>query len=488
MSRITVHMDNHKYEYSFTSGCDLLSFLRSNGYSVSAPCGGNGKCGKCRVMLRRGGRSEEVIACKTVLNEDCEVFLVSDSSDISWNKVSSAVRAEGQERGLGAAIDLGTTTVAVSLYELESGRALGSLSRWNAQKSFGADVISRIGHCMDGGLPELCQLIREQIYDMMVELCRSADRPVSDIKTGFLAGNTVMEHIFAGISPDSIASAPYLPSSYFDSGEMIGLHGIPIHLSPCIAGYVGGDITAGILASGLHLSDEKVLFIDVGTNGEIVLGDKDGCFCCAVASGPAFEGAGISCGMPAGDGAISSFEIDGDELSYQVIGGGKPRGICGSGLLDLAACLLDTGYIDDGGCLEDDDGESVFYITEDVYIDRNDIRQLQLAKAAVSAGITRLTEMAGIELEDIGSVYLSGGFGTRLRGESAIRIGLLPAETAGKVKPIGNTSLTGAAMALVSRDERSRLTGIKQKCRYLELSSDARFNTLFVDAMSFPEL
>lgn len=489
MSSITIHKGNDTTEYSFEPGSNLMELLRAAGLGISAPCGGHGLCGKCSVLLRKADECLEVNACGTVLTDDCEVFLPETESEILWNRAEASVRAESGFSGLGAAVDLGTTTVAVSLYELGSGRELGSLSRWNAQKAYGADVISRIGHCMgnDDVLVKMRELIRGQILDMLTRICAGAGKDPAGIKLGFLAGNTVMEHIFAGIPPDGIASAPYLPASYFDSGEKILVGEIPFYLSPCIAGYVGGDISAGILASGIGISGKKVLFIDAGTNGEIVLGDKNGFFCCAVASGPAFEGAGISCGMPAADGAICSVEIKGDGLEYQVIGGGEARGICGSGLLDLAACLLELGYIDESGCLEDDSGNDVFYITDDVYLSQRDVRCLQLAKAALSAGITRLTEISGTGMDEISEICLAGGFGTRLRSESAVRIGMLPESPADRIKAIGNTSLNGAAIALLNPSERGKLIEIKEKCRYLELSSDSRFNELFVEAMSFPE-
>ncbi len=489
MSSIVIHFSDEIFEYSFISGCNLLELLRSKGFAVSAPCGGHGLCGKCRVLMKTAEGTRQVIACRTELTSDCEVFLSDDDSDISWNDASDCLGFEHGRSGYGAAVDLGTTTVAVSLYSLSDGTQLGSASRWNAQKSCGADVISRIGYCIDtaDGLGALSQSIRGQILDMLQGLCADNNIALSDVTDGFLAGNTVMEHIFAGIAPDSIAAAPYLPASYFDKGDCVTLGGVPFYLSPCIAGYVGGDITAGLLTDGVYKSQKTVLFIDVGTNGEIVLGDKNSCISCAVASGPAFEGAGISCGMPAADGAVNSVELSDEGLSFEVIGGGEAKGLCGSGLLDLVACLLELGYIDESGCLEDDEGEDVFYLTDTVYLDQRDIRQLQLAKAAVFAGITRLTETQGISYNDIDTLYLSGGFGTRLRSESAVRIGMLPAELAGRIKPLGNTSLTGASVALLNPSKRAELLKIKEKCKYLELSSDAVFNDRFVDAMSFPE-
>lgn len=490
MSMVTIHRGTQKKEYSFNYGDNLLEFLRSKGFDISAPCGGHGLCGKCRVKIVRGNEIIECCACETRLTEDCQVFLPEPESEIFWNGTVTSFASDASLQGLGAAVDLGTTTVAVSLYELASGREIGSLSRWNAQRSYGADVISRIGHCMDNpeGLERLGDLIRGQITGMISELCAAHGRSMAEVTCCILAGNTVMEHIFAGISPESIAAAPYLPESYFEHGEKFSAGGLEFRLSPCVAGYVGGDITAGLLACDISRLDGTALFIDVGTNGEIVLGNKDGYYCCAVASGPAFEGAGISCGMPAADGAIYAVELSGDEPVFKVIGGGEAKGICGSGILDVAAVLLELGYIDESGCLENDDGDDVYYLTDDVYVNQRDIRQLQLAKAALSAGITRLTELSGIDTDVISAVYLAGGFGTWLNSESAVRIGMLPKGTANKVKPLGNTSLAGAAMAMLQPAEQEKLQEIKQKCRYLELSSDKRFNELFVEAMAFPEM
>jgi len=489
MSRIIIHNNDTKFEYSFTDGENLLELLRKNGFSVSAPCGGQGLCGKCRVTLCVRGEAKTVSACKTVLREDCEVILPSESLDIPWNEAEKIISTEGNAHGFGVAVDLGTTTVAVSLYDINSGELIGNVSRWNCQKSYGADVISRVGFCIENGdgLIRLCTDIREQIGDMINTLCKENKLSQKEIRLGFIAGNTVMEHIVSMVSPDSIAKAPYLPKSLFVDGEQTVISGIPFFLSPCIAGYVGGDITAGILASGIFEAEKTSLFIDVGTNGEIVLGNKEGLVSCAVASGPAFEGAGISCGMRAAEGAIYRAELTEEGLEYSVIGEGEARGICGSGLLDLTACLLDMGYIDESGILETDEGEDTLYLTENVYITQRDVRQLQLAKAAVLAGIARLTETEGKTYGDIDRLYLSGGFGTGMRTQSAVRIGMLPKELADKAIPLGNTSIKGAAMALLNPQMRDKLRKISKKCRYIELSSDSKFNDRFVDAMSFPQ-
>ena len=490
MSTITIHGKSQKKVYDFDGDVNLMDFLRENGYSLNAPCGGLGLCGKCRVTLKEGGKKERVLACRTVISRDCEVRIPNDDADLSWNEPLSSHYYEEGRSGFGAAVDLGTTTVALRLYNLSDGKCVGSASQWNAQKGYGADVITRIGYCMDNedGLSTLCNAIRSQITDMLSELCTEHDIALCDVKEIFLAGNTVMQHIFAGISPVSIASAPFKPQSYFDDNAPFMLGSIPVSISPCVAGYVGGDITAGILSIGMNSKKGKALFIDIGTNGEMAVGDSDGITACAVASGPAFEGAGISCGMPAAFGAINKVYITDDGLGFDVLGGGDAKGICGSGILDLVACLLELGYIDESGYLEENEnGESVFYLTEEVYINQKDIRQLQLAKAAVAAGIRFLMNAEGLSFDDLDSLYLAGGFGNRLNPENAVRIGMLPAQMLGKTRTAGNTSLTGAEMTLLNPALRNELIEIKEKCRYIELSSEADFNDCFVDEMSFPE-
>lgn len=484
MSIITIH---HKcIEKSFASDVDanLLSFLRENGYSINAPCGGNGLCGKCKVKLKDDMGERIVSACCTSINSSCEVWLPDEAADLSWNESFENHSFESGRTGFGCAVDLGTTTVAVSLFSLSDGKSIGSASRWNAQESFGADVITRISHCIDNenGLETLSGIIRSQILDMLNELCKEHEVPFEEVKEIFLAGNTVMQHIFAGISPISIASAPFTPLSLFDDNSPVMLGKIPVFMSPCVAGYVGGDITAGILSTAISSKNTKSLFIDVGTNGEMVVGSLSSITACAVASGPAFEGAGISCGMPASYGAVNRVDLLDGRLIFEVIGGGEAKGICGSGLLDLISCLLELGYIDESGYLEES-----FYLTDKIYINQRDIRQLQLAKAAVSAGIKLLMNAEKLSFEDIDNMYLAGGFGNKLRPESAVRIGMLPAEMLGRIKTSGNTSLSGAEICLLNPSRRNELIEIKNKCNYIELSSEPAFNDCFVDEMAFPE-
>ena len=491
MSTLIVSKNRIKRSIPYMPGQGLLDILRSAGYTVNAPCGGHGRCGKCQVGFTENGITKTVLACKTFPEADCLVTLSEEGADLSWNDVVSPTCGANTRSGYGAAVDLGTTTVAVKLFRLADSTALGSASQWNVQKSCGGDVITRIDYCMKqaDGLAQLRSMIRRQTKDMLTALCQENGIVYSDMAEIFLVGNTVMQHIFAGLSPVSIASAPFTPQSLFDDGTSCELCGVPVIFSPCVAGYVGGDITAGLLHTGLYERVGKALFIDVGTNGEMALGGSGGFTACAVASGPAFEGAEIACGMPAADGAVCSVELTENGLHYEVLGGGEAQGLCGSGLLDLVACLLDLGYIDESGCLcEDESGEAVFHLTDKVYLTQRDIRQLQLAKAAVAAGIRLLLHQQGLTCDDLDALYLAGGFGNRLRVESAVRIGMLPRELSGKTSPMGNAALAGAQQALLDPDSRKTLQAIKDNCRYMELSTAPDFNDTFVEEMTFPEV
>ena len=277
-----------------------------------------------------------------------------------------------------------------------------------------------------------------------------------------------------------------------------------LRYAPCVAGYVGGDITAGLLASGLYERQERSLFLDIGTNGEMALGGAEGFLCCAVASGPAFEGAGISCGMAGTDGAVSHVRWNGREPELEVIGGGEPRGLCGSGLIDLLALLTEKRMISAYGLLlgpeeapegyerwlgEDDNGNGIFYLTADrrVYLTAGDVRQLQLAKAAVAAGIAVLLRKAGLRPSQLDRLYLAGGFGTYMDVSSAAAIGMLPQELTERTVLLGNASLAGARLALLNPEAREQLLEIQRSCRYLELSGDADFNREFPEQMLFDE-
>ena len=492
MAEIRIRAGQRELTVSAALGENLLHVLRRAGVSVPAPCGGLGKCGKCRAYLD----GESVLACQTIVTGDCAVkaeeqrggVILADGAEIS-------APVDGAERG--AALDLGTTTLALTLYDLKSGVCLGRQTAWNAQAAYGADVITRAQYCMEHpeGTETLCRAVHRQLGEMLASL----DTETGKLSSLFVAGNTIMQHLFAGINPGSIAVAPFHPQTLFDKPD----EGCTC-FAPCVAGYVGGDITAGLLASGLREKPGRRLFLDIGTNGEMALGGQDGFLCCAVASGPAFEGAGISCGMTGTEGAVAHVRAENGALCLEVIGGGEARGICGSGLLDLAALLCRERVISASGLLlppeeapekwaaylgEDEDGNGVFYLTPDrrVYLTARDVRQLQLAKAAVAAGIRVLLKKSGVDVTEIDGLFIAGGFGSFLDPKSAAEIGMFPAELADKTETLGNASLAGAGMALLDEAARARLYDIQRACRYIELSGDADFNDEYPEQMAFYE-
>ena len=506
MSILTVHYNGATRTIPATQGESILSALQRAGLNApDAPCGGNGTCKKCLVHVDGLG---EVLSCKTSVDRNLVVTIPQQNTGAVVAQEGAKLDVELTPRpGLGVAVDIGTTTVVAHLYDLTDGKFLGTRSGMNCQRPFGADVISRIQYTVDhsDGLEQLSRAIRGQISGYINDLCAAAGRAVTEVTAVAIAANTVMEHIYAGLSPATIAVAPFTPLSLFGDeydGEDVGLHpGCTVYLAPAEAGYVGGDITAGMLACGASKAEKPVLFLDIGTNGEMALGSSaDGFVCCATAAGPAFEGAVISQGMAACDGAISAVEWDGTELKLTILGGGDAVGICGSGLVDALAVMLAMGAVDETGRLlppdeaedatlpylsEDEDENVCFQLTKSVAITAADVRQLQLAKAAIAAGIQTLLDDAGLDEDDIDKLYLAGGFGNYIRKESAAAIGLLPRSMLSRIVGVGNTAGQGAAAVLLSAPAREKLDVLPDNCRYLELSGHKQFNDFYIECMMF---
>lgn len=497
MSSIEVRASGKVHTVQVNDNETLLAALRKAGFSVPAACGGRGKCGKCRVKLNGVQR----LACKVIPTDGDTVELPEAAGGAILTETVDIAAPKAAQSGIAAAVDLGTTTVAVRIYDLENAEELRTLSAWNAQAAYGGDVISRIRYTMDepDGLHELSALIRRQTEDLILTALADCGRDKAELKSVFLAGNTVMQHIFAGYPVRSIATAPFKPETLFEAPTGDTLLGAEVNFSPCVAGYVGGDITAGLLASKLCSAEGCSLFLDIGTNGEMALVSGGRVSCCAVASGPAFEGAGISCGMPALSGAVSHVRYDRGFL-YDVIGAVEPVGICGSGLIDLAATLLKLGCIDPGGRLlppelapekvrryirPDGQGNGVFYLTENVYLTAADVRSLQLAKAAVAGGVEVLLDRHGIKAGDLSRVCLAGGFGNYIDPKSAMVLGMLPEISPERLHCLGNTSLAGASMAAVDPEERRELRSCAEKSEYIELSGLREFTEAFTDNMTF---
>ena len=500
MSSIHIEQNGVTRTLSVPADETLLSALRRAGYSIPAACGGKGRCGKCRVPVNGVPR----LACRVYPADGDTVTLPESAGGAILTRTLPPSACQPGRTGCAAAVDLGTTTVVARLYDLASGAELATESGWNAQAPYGADVISRIQYTLEqpDGLQELSQRSREQVWALIERTLVRCGRDADTLREITLVGNTVMQHLFAGYSVRGIAAAPFRPETLFAAPGDETLHGVPVHFAPCVAGYVGGDITAGLLAAGLAELPGENLFLDIGTNGEMALGGRGGFVCCAVASGPAFEGAGITCGMPGVDGAISRVRYDRGFLYDVIGGGGEPKGLCGSGLLDLTAVLLRLGVIAPGGRLlppedapmplrryltRDDDGNGRFHLTTEVSLTAADVRNLQLAKAAVAAGIRVLLQQRGLTPEQLDGVYLAGGFGSYLDPESAVAIGMLPRACAGKLRTLGNTALAGAAVLTLDGAQWQRIRTISRACSYLELSGRADFAAAFTENLSFPQ-
>lgn len=495
----------------------FFSALRAAGFTEpETPCGGKGTCHKCRVFVTGGVRSlstgeahdaadEELLACRFAPAGDCTLRLRPSAGEM--RVVTGGLPAiDGGGEGLGLAVDIGTTTVAAFLYELSTGLRLAEAGARNAQRGCGADVLSRITCCGEGKLPELRDAIRAQLASLARTMCQSRGRELSEIRRVSIAGNTVMEHLFAGLDPTPIGVAPFRPASLFGDAHAAQscLPGFPpdtpVYLCPCVAGYVGGDVTAGLFAAGGAAAEGLWLYIDIGTNGEMALGNKDGFICCATAAGPAFEGAEITCGMGGSPGAIDRVRAEGGDVSVHVIGDGKALGICGSGLIDAAAAMLELEIVTEAGRLlpaEEvsgpagarifpEKGQQAFHLRGGVFVAARDIREVQLAKAAIRAGAETLLEARGKTAADITELVIAGGFGAYLDKYSALRIGLLPRIPPERVRHVGNSAGAGAAMALTP-DGRRALEEFTGRCSYLELSSSRAFSGHFMDCMAFDE-
>lgn len=423
---------------------------------------------------------------------------------------------EGGE-GLGAAFDIGTTTVVGMLWDLRSGKQLAAFAEANPQNEFGMDVISRIDFCGSGN--ENLELLRSRITGclnhILGKLCEKTEKQTGDIHRILICGNTTMSHLFAGYPPRTLARAPFSPAytgtlrlkgrearlDMDEKGEVI--------LLPNIAGHVGGDITAGLLATRALEQDGPTLFIDIGTNGEIVLIDGERTLACSAAAGPAFEGSAILHGMRAAEGAIERVRIRDGEVLFKTIGECKPQGICGSGLIDAIAGMLECRLINRAGRLINreeaekkgfprglqrrlltEGKERKFVLApkergEDIAITQQDIRQVQLAKGAIAAGTSLMLEELGRRKEELERVIVAGAFGSYIDRESAVAIGLLPHVSIETIWSAGNTAGAGVSMALANREECRKAEALPSLIEHVELAEKANFQSTYMSAMAF---
>ncbi|MBQ9148335.1 MAG: DUF4445 domain-containing protein [Oscillospiraceae bacterium] len=479
--RITVLPQKQNIEAA--PGDNLLAILRSAGLAPEAPCGGGGRCGKCRVLID----GAEALACQTVIDRDIIVTLPGAGTERILSE-GLTPEMKSDRGGYLLAFDIGTTTVVGYLLEGKTGRELASHSLRNPQSAFGADVISRIQHALKGHQEALTNAIRQCTTEITLSLCDQAGISPSEITTVSLVGNPAMQQLFLGLSPENLARLPFAPvltraqtvsaKAYiplWENGELL--------IVPDIAGFVGADTVACVLATELDQQEEITLLVDIGTNGEMVLGNSRRMVACSTAAGPALEGANIQFGMRGQTGAIDHVWLENSKFAYRVIGGGEAEGICGSGLIDAVAAALDAGLLNARGRIQNED--RIIPLTEQIHLTQEDIRQVQLAKGAIAAGIEQLAAHLGITLEDIDRVYLAGAFGTFMDPQSACRIGLLPPALAGKIEPVGNAAGSGAKLLALDSRALEKTQELVSRIEVLELAAVPEFQRRFARNMRF---
>jgi uncharacterized 2Fe-2S/4Fe-4S cluster protein (DUF4445 family) len=472
-----------------------------------------------RELSRQGGAAP-IMTELTVLRQLAEAVRASDGNiTVATEESAAGLRVRDvqpghhSERALGLAIDIGTTTVAAQLIDLADGSLLATQTSYNLQIRRGADVISRIDYARTPERQEeLRSLVLETINGLVAQLATAGSIEPRDIRAAFIAGNTTMTHLLLGLPPRYIREAPYVPTVNFVPelrAQAVGLNIDPeaiVACAPGVGSYVGGDITAGLLCTDLSTNNRDVfLFMDIGTNGEIVIGNADWMVACACSAGPAFEGAGIKCGMRAAEGAIERVSIgdDGETLHYSVIGGGKPAGICGSGLISLLGELFRQRVVDRSGRFVQSPGTGRIVQHEsrrafllataeqtrtarDLVITEADLENLIRTKAAIYAACSLVLENVGLTWDAVARVYIAGGFGRYMRVADAVFIGMLPDLPLERFRYIGNSSLTGAYIALLSREHRRRLAEIASRITYVDMSSNPHYMDSYVKALFLP--
>lgn len=529
---VTVIDGTRKFVLQVKERQSLLEALVAENPSYSSVCGGTGTCGKCKVQVVKGTlpvtASDEVcftkaeleagmrLACRAYpvdyatkhlepleirLLLQCEetfVVLGDESKECYLQKGSSA---SDLTQTFGIAVDLGTTTIAMQLLSLQTGKVYGAYTCVNHQRRFGADVISRIKASTEGNKEELRKSIQDDLKQGFQEVLNQAEGVLGYqelrelVKEIVIAGNTTMGHLLMGYDCNTLGVFPFTPvniglieTSYVTVFEDDFLDA-KVKILPGISAFIGADITSGIYSCNMHKNQEYSLLIDLGTNGEIVLGNADKLFATSTAAGPAFEGGNIKWGIGSIEGAISSAQFINGKLEVQTIGRKAPVGICGTGVMEITAELVKAGLINHTGLLDEEYFEEECFVTrtkagESIVLTQKDIREFQMAKAAIRAGVEAITRKCGIQKENIAHIYLAGGFGVKLNCKKAIAIGLLPGEFENKIEAIGNSSLQGAVKILLAGNCQEP-EEIVQKTEEMNLAIEKDFNQLYLENMYF---
>ena len=522
-----MHIRFHNHEMTLDgAGKNLGAALTAVGIPIDLRCSGKGICNRCEVILHAGkfnidGEEIEVKttavkakACRTtVLNEDSVIEIPRKSLAGTNPKCAEAFNLGNFElapeySGIAAVMDIGTTTIAIAITDAASGKIIGSTSDYNKQFKYGDNVVSRISFSTEheGNLELLRRtLIDENINPMLTGICFAHDLDINDIKVLSVAGNTVMTHILWGLSPAGMGAIPFEPETKIFpelSAAELGITSAPnavVKAVPAISGFIGGDISAGIITSRMAEANHYALLVDVGTNCETVLLRNGQFYACAAAAGPAFEGAGVACGSRGEQGAIESIKINpGLTIDFGIIGGGIPHGICGSGMIDFVAearvhgLLNEFGRFDiellkkSGKYIKLENNITACKLTDDIYMSEKDIESILKAKAAIFAGMKSLTNLEGCELKDFDVIYLAGGFAGYINIGNAIKIGMLPDIPIEKYRKIGNSSLAGAALHILNKNAGGEYVKLISSVKDIILNTVPEFEMNYIDALILP--
>ena len=518
MPKLTLIQPGDNRELQVTAGQTIADALRHAGIVQDHPCAGRATCGKCRLqvfgvlspvceaertllaqpMLDQGYR----LSCTARIMGDLRVVLSPQADTLHILTAEDSLPAiEPLYQRYGAAVDIGTTTLCVQLYGANG--LLRTAACKNPQTAFGADVISRIAYALEGNGDTLQTVLAAAIERLLFQAMQGADLEPANLDAMVVTGNTTMLYLITRSDPECLSHAPFLADRLFGetlSGAELGLRAfssVRCYLPPCIGAYLGADITTALLFSGIFQQSGAALLVDAGTNGEIALVQNGRLYCCSTAAGPAFEGGGIAQGVMGIDGAIDAAWLEEGMLRCSTIGNAAPLGICGSGIVDVIAALLQAEALDETGALNHDGQHSVSNQIEhhgnmpavrlqgDIFISQADIRVVQLAKSAIHAGIQTLLSVARQDQSSLTRALLAGGFGAYMRIESAVRIGLLPAVFLKSGSVLGNAALKGAAMLLQNKQLIQQAEHIASAAQIVDLAGNSQFMEYYVESMLF---
>lgn len=490
MRELTIHQGGESKVVGFEGTPLLQEVLAQAGIPFDHPCGGRGTCGKCSAEItgcvslpnaleRQAGRR---LTCQTRLLGDAQVWLPDFEDHFIEISGRPAAANNPMPGAYGVAVDIGTTTLALKLFELKTGKQLAAEGTMNPQRSVAADVMGRIGAALEGQGAHLQALIQNAMEELLNRACSAARVPREALSVMVVTGNTTMLYLLTGKSPECLSHAPFQADTLFDvRSELLGL---PVYYPPCMNAFVGADITCAVLASRMYLQSEPALLCDIGTNGEIALWKEGTLYVTSTAAGPAFEGAGISCGCGSIPGAIDRVWVENGQIQCHTIQDAPAAGICGSGLIDAIAAFLETGVIDETGAAS----ESVLPLKDGITLSQKDIRAVQLAKAAIRAGIQTLLETVGVSEDEIPVLYIAGGFGSHLNVDSAMAIGLIPPSMKKRIQVLGNAALSGAAELLLNQDCLERVRALAGTASHLDLGGNPQFNENFCEQILFSKM